>query len=793
MTTPVAQFSGLASGIDTSGIIAQLQKVAQAPINNLQNTASGYGDKLTSWQDFNSRLASLQSATNALTQKGTFTAVSGVSTNTSVASFTASAGATLGEHSLTIQQLAQAQKVVSQSQSSSTTALGLSGTFTLNGKSITARASDTLADIGGKINAAGAGVSASVVAVGASDFRLTLTGTTTGAASAFAAADNSGGDAVLSRLGLLSGSPAIRQTIAPGAGQTGAASLTLGSATQTIASGLGLPATPTGSFTINGASVDSVDLNTDTLTSIANKINGAQIAGISAKVVSLPDATGNASAGSRQQLQIISSNTDGSGNAVPPAFSDASGVLSTLGVTQQNFTTVLAAPQDAKFTLDGLNLTRASNIVTDAIPSGTLKLLSGTPASPGTTTLSVAQNTDSTVQSVANFVNAYNGIQDFVTLQNQFTPATAANGTTAATNPLFGDTTLSSVQDALTQALSAVSGKTTLQDIGVTSSGTGKLTLNASVLTTALQNDPNKVASLFGQTGQADNGGVTFLNATTKTQATAGTGYSVQISQAATQASGRASIAQTTANASSPAETLTFGGTQFSSPVSLTLVQGSSLQDTVNQINSSGALNGKIYASIDSSTHALTLSAQQYGAGNGFTVQSNTAASSSNSGIGTGTTITDGTDVAGTINGEAATGKGRTLTGAGGNAKTDGLALLVSATPADITGASTYDGTTHTASFGHVSFTHGVADALKTTLTQVLDPVNGAVIGAENSLNLQITDAQKQIQALQDRVTSYTNYLRQMFSDMEKRVSALQAQGSAFAAQTGTTSTTGKK
>lgn len=793
-TPPVATFSGLSSGIDTSGIIAQLTAVAQKPIVAIQNTEQGYNDAITSWQDLNSRLSALQTATTALTRSGTFDTVSGASTNTSVASFSASAGATVGQHTLTVNQLAQAQKVVSQSQTSSNIALGLTGTFSLNGKSVSIKAADTLSDVAVKINLAGAGVTAGVVDVAQNDFRLTLTGNTTGAAAAFSAADASGGDPVLARLGLLSGSAAIRQTVTPGTNQTGAASLALTSATQSVAAALGLPTTPPpahDNVSINGTNIN-IDLNVDSLTSIANKINAAQIGGISAQIVS---ASGS---GGGQQLQIVSTNTttDSQGHTVPapPQFTDSAGILSTLGVLQQGFTQTLTAAQDAKFNLDGLDLTRSTNVISDAIPSGTIKLLSATPAggtsgsppAPATTTLSVAQNTDSVVSSVGNFVNAFNGIQSFVSLQNQFTPSsTTADGTTTGTSPLFGNSTLSSIQATLTQTLSAVSGSTTLQDIGITYGTDGTLTLDSNALTTALQNNPNAVAHLFGQSGQADNTAVTFVGATAKTQASAGSGYAVQVSQAATQASGTAATAQTSPSAAP--ETLTFGGTLFQSPVSLTLTASSTLADTVRAINGNSNLNGKIYAAINSTTGALSLSAQQYGAGNSFTVASDSSAGAATSGVGSGFTVTDGTDVKGTINGEAATGKGRTLTGASGNATTEGLALLVTATPSDITGSASYNSATHSAAFGHVAVTHGVADALGSALTQILDPVNGEVIGAENGLNAQISDAQKQITTLQADISSYTDYLTQTFSAMETRVSQLKSQGSAFTTQlTGT-------
>ena len=91
-------------------------------------------------------------------------------------------------------QTAQAQKVVSGSFTSGSTALGQSvGTFTLNGKTIQIAASDALTDVAAKINAAGAGANAQVVNVGPNDFRMTLTSTATGKANALSLADGTTG------------------------------------------------------------------------------------------------------------------------------------------------------------------------------------------------------------------------------------------------------------------------------------------------------------------------------------------------------------------------------------------------------------------------------------------------------------------------------------------------------------------------------------------------------------------------------------------------------------------------
>jgi flagellar hook-associated protein 2 len=766
-TTPAISFSGLASGIDTSSVITSLVTQEQAPITQLQTEETNYNNALTDWQQVNTDLSSLQTAANTLTQPGTFTAATASSSNTSVASITAAAGAQIGQHSLTVNQLAQAQKVVSGSFTSGSTALGETGSFTLNGQTISVSSSDTLNDVASEINASSAGVTATVVHVGTNNYRLTLAGNQTGLANALSAADN-GTDTVLSDLGLISGSPAIRDIVTDASNDTGAGSIGLNSATQTVANALGQTSgsAASGAIQINGVSVN-VNLNTDSLNTIASNINNAGITGITAEVVSLPDANGNISGSSPQQLEILSS------TGTAPAFTDSNNVLQTLGITQTGFTSTITQAQDAQFNLDGLNLTRSSNTITDAVPGATINLLSGSASAPGTTTLNVSQDTNTIISTVQSFVSAYNTVQTFINQENTFTaPASGtSSGTQGSSPPLFGDTSLLEIQRQLNDTLNSVTGGASLTSIGLTLNSTNNLTLDTSTLTTALQNNSTKVANLFGLSGTSNNSNVQFVSGTTATQTSTGTGYAVNITQAATQSTVEASTAQT--GASTAPETLTFSGALFNnSNVTLTLPQGNTLQDTVNQINSSSVLSKGVYATIDSTTGALEIASLNYGSGTDFTASSNLT--SGGSGIGIGTTVSAGVDVAGTINNEPATGKGRTLTANGGNNTTTGITLLVSAATAG--------------SYGNIQITHGVADALNNNLTQVLDPTNGSIQLAENSLNTQISNAQTQIKQVQDQVTAYQAYLTQMFSAMETQVAALQEQGAAFAAQTGTSS-----
>jgi len=763
----IATFSGLASGIDTAGIISKLQAFAQQPITQLTKDSKGLNDQLTAYQAFNAALAGVQSAATSLTLPNTFASNTASSSNTAVATVTAGSGALTGTHTLTVNTLAQAQQVVSKAYTSNNLGLNETGAFTINGHSISVTTSDTLSSLASKINAATAGVTASVVSTGANQYQLSITSNKSGVAQTISAVDTTG--SVLSDLSIANGANTIRQHV----GANGAASITQTSSSGTLATLFGdaINTGPSGTVTIdngNGASgtVD-IDYNKDSLSTIAGKINAAGITGITAQIVSLPDANGNAGGGGQQ---LVINNSTGH----DPVFTDSNSVLASLGFTQKATAGVNqpVAAQDANFTYDGLIYTRASNTVKDLIPGATVSLLQQTPTgvspTPATTTLSISQNTASIINSVQNFTTAYNNVVDYINNQNTFTPPTGDNkGTLDPSPPLFGSQVLTDVQQLLGNALGVNSGSTTLGSIGINlDPTTGHLVVDSATLGNSLQSNPTSVKSLFGVIGKTTNNNIQYVGAGPNTKQSTGAGYAVTIKTAASQSTATSTVAQTVV--STQAETLSFTGLNFPTALSLTLSSGNSLQDSVNQINGDSRLNSLLSASIDG-TGKLLISSKAYGGNTGFSVSSSLAAASNNSGIGGAPTYTIGTDVAGTINGEAAIGHGQTLSGLAGNKYTDGLTLTVTATtPGD---------------YGSVTTTQGIGTQLNNLLATVLDPTNGQVQQAENALNTQITNNEQQIEKVNAEVADQTAFLQQMFADMETRVSQLQQQGQAFAAQ----------
>lgn len=683
-----------------------------------------------------------------------------------VASVTAQAGAEAGTHTLTVSSLAASQRVLGQSFSDPSVPLNITGSFDINGKVITLSSTNTLSDLVANINGANAGVQASVVTSGTGSYQLSLNAHATGTLNSISATDLTG--TALESLGLIPSSgqtTTIRQAVTSSGGLTGAGSIAFTNSTQPIGT-LNSAAAGTaasGTVKINGTSV-ALNLNTMSLSDVANAINSAGITGVQAQIVSIPDASGNIGPLSPKQLQIVS--TSSGSPLTASSFTDSGGVLASLGITQAGFANQVSAASDAKFAIDGVSYTRSSNTVNDALQSVSINLLATNSSSTSTpANISITQDTSAITTTINNFVTAYNGVVDYINGQQAFSPQAQAQtvGQQQQTPPLFGDFTLSDIQSQLSNLLGATSGSTTLASVGITVNSTGDLTVDPNALQTALQTNGSAVAGLFGLSGSATSTGVQFVTASVKTQASTVTGYPVNITQAAAQGVLTASNAFQTTTAP---ETLSFSGSLFGTTTKLTLPTGTTIQGAIDLINGNSNLNQYLYASQDSTGH-LVISTKGYGSNQSFSVASNLNGAGT-SGIGSQTQTVTGKDVAGTIDGELAIGNGQTLIGSAGNKNTDGLQLLVT-------------GTT-TGPMGSVSVSHGIADQLNALVANVTDPTSGSITTAENAINSQISDVQTQIADMQTQLTNYQTNLQTEFNNMEIAISQLQSQGSALTA-----------
>lgn len=234
---------GVGSNLDLSSLLTQLQTAESQPLVALDATAKSYTSKLSAYGTVQSALGTLQAAAKKLADPALFQTVTGTPTVSGILSASSTDASSAGNYNITVSQLAQAQSAIAAGQSSTTTAIG-KGKITIDfgtitggtldaatgkysgagftadatrpAKSITIDSSNnTLSGIRDAINAADAGVTASIINDGSgTPFRLVLVSSQTGESSSMRI--SVAGDAPLQNL--LNNDPAgtqnLQQTLA---------------------------------------------------------------------------------------------------------------------------------------------------------------------------------------------------------------------------------------------------------------------------------------------------------------------------------------------------------------------------------------------------------------------------------------------------------------------------------------------------------------------------------------------------------------------------------------------------
>ncbi|AEK58126.1 flagellar filament capping protein FliD [Acidithiobacillus caldus] len=496
---------------------------------------------------------------------------------------------------------------------------------------------------------------------------------------------------------------------------------------------------------VGSGAVSNIVINggNDTLNGIASAINQANL-GVNAAVIN---------DGSGYRLTLTGTGT-GVNNAFTVAVSGASGSLAELSYSPgaSGGMTLSQAAQNASLSINGLAVTSSSNTVSGAIPGVTLNLQTS-----GSTTLQVSASNSAFVSAVQSFTSAFNKTMGTI---NQLT---AYNAQTGSGGPLLGS---AAVQGLRTQLLNLISGPglgvsagsayNSLGAVGLGLTSSGTITLNTGTLSTALNSDYQTVLGLFSQAGSTSSSNVQFVSASGSVQA--GT-YAVAVSQLATQATVMAS-SPVPSGGIAQSESLTIGS--GSSSVVVSLASGSSLSQIVNTINATLQQSGMTGLTALSNNGYLELQSSGYGSSQSFTVVSNVAAGASGTGIGTNTLSASGTDVVGTVNGQAASGNGQQLTVTGPGPAL-GLQLQISGT--------------QTGNLGTVVVSQGLYQQMHSLLSQALDSQTGFVAAAQNGLNGTINGLNAQITTLQQSASNQTALLTQQFAAMQSQLSQLQSIG----------------
>jgi flagellar hook-associated protein 2 len=253
--------------------------------------------------------------------------------------------------------------------------------------------------------------------------------------------------------------------------------------------------------TINGVSTDlNVDVASgDTNSTILNKIASAVNSALSDVIASVVNDTPTTA-----RLVIKSKNT---GSQYAISLSDVSGnLLANIGLDLNVISNRIASTDtsggylysdvnllDAKLTVDGINIVRGSNKISDVISGITIELKKV--QNPGDTPVSLTIKTDASKvrEKIESFINAYNDLIKFI---NDKTKTT-----TDGTRSVFsGDYTLVKLKSELRLKISnPVAGEIAfLSDLGIKINTDGSLSIvDSAKLDKLISTDITKVESLF--------------------------------------------------------------------------------------------------------------------------------------------------------------------------------------------------------------------------------------------------------------------------------------------------------
>lgn len=196
--------TGIGSGLDVNAIVSQLMAIESRPLTLLQQAKSDLSTQLSAVGRLQSLTSAMRDAAQRLTSVSLWNATGSSSADATSVGVTTGSGAIAGSYSVAVQNLASGQTVTSRTWANSTTAVG-QGTLTIELGAWTGNAAPadfspksgaqplvlnigpgetSLSAIRDKINAAGAGVTATLVN-DAGGTRLALRSTETGAENAF--------------------------------------------------------------------------------------------------------------------------------------------------------------------------------------------------------------------------------------------------------------------------------------------------------------------------------------------------------------------------------------------------------------------------------------------------------------------------------------------------------------------------------------------------------------------------------------------------------------------------------
>jgi len=283
--------------------------------------------------------------------------------------------------------------------------------------------------------------------------------------------------------------------IASATAPVGHGTLTLAFGTLTASTGIATGFTPGSAAPVTIA----IGPGNDNLSGVRDAINATK-SGVTASI--LNDGTGarlvlKGASGAANGFTLTATPTATDASANPDSAS-ASASLSALAFAPGTASASTLAMQaaNAKLTIDGVAVERASNSISDALPGYTLTLNAAQPDIP--VTLAAARDPGLLAAAVKDYAAAYNSLAGLLASDAR---AGTGNGTAG---PLYGQSSVRALQSALANLSSRGPGGQTLAGIGIKTARDGTLSVDDAALTAAAAVDTGQIERIFKGTPAAN-------------------------------------------------------------------------------------------------------------------------------------------------------------------------------------------------------------------------------------------------------------------------------------------------
>jgi len=490
-----------------------------------------------------------------------------------------------------------------------------------------------------------------------------------------------------------------------------------------------LDITFSGGLRLGERAVQVVSTGDRSLAGVAAAITGAG-AGISAAAVRVGD--------NAWRLQLTSTTTGQDGRLAIDAgvFSGGLGGLVESSAAQNAQITIGTGP--------GAYSVEASGNTFDSLMTGvslTARTVSATPV-----TVQVGRNNAAVADDVAALVGAANTLLAEIKVQTRFDIPNRTSGA------LAGNSTIRRLADQVRQAIAGpLDSGSTPSSIGVQLNRDGSYTFDRDLFLTAASNDPTVVARFLARAGTST-GPVQFAGADANTVSGS---YAVDVTTPAIRGTSVRLF-----DGGALADTRV-GVRIGSTTVNYDVRNGQSASQIIDGLNTAiGSAGLNVVAELDGT--GLVVRSTVWGASGAFELNTDVT------GIGTWDPLS-GIDVAGTINGLAATGIGRTLSLSplGGNPAA-GLSVTVTGTTPGLT---------------TVDYRPGAAARVVELTNALTRPDTGTLTSAKDSADRRVKDFNDQISRLEDRLSVRELNYRRQYSNLQTLISGLQSQGNWLSSQ----------